>query len=246
MEPTTLKFSIEAVSGSSVQGDLRFEDGDKAPAAAPAAAPVPAAAPAPQFGGLTQAEREAAWNDFRGLDMAEAAGAWDTLTALASPAGPDHQERGLLIGQWEDGAAAAPSAAARAPRPRMAPPPTATVPGFDRDSLLHALREPLLQLLLFVLSLLLDLAALVLRWPYFDLPFVGRPLDAASAAAATLLARVVPGRFVAEGVDACARPAAARLVLYEAQGDPGCRRVREVHPAGRGVELCRRGEEEQL
>ena len=114
MEPTTLKFSIEAVSGSSVQADLRFEDDDKAPAAAPAAAPVPAAAPAPQFGGLTQAEREAAWNDFRGLDMAEAAGAWDTLTALASAAGPDHQERGLLIGQWEDGAAAAPSAAAHA------------------------------------------------------------------------------------------------------------------------------------
>jgi glutathione S-transferase len=85
------------------------------------------------------------------------------------------------------------------------------------------------RLCLGVMELLLNLAAsllgALLYFPYFDLPFIGRPLDAMTASAAVLV-RCLSGRVVASGLSKCERPTAT-LTLFEAQGSPACRKVRE-------------------
>jgi glutathione S-transferase len=64
------------------------------------------------------------------------------------------------------------------------------------------------------------------RFPYFDLYFVGRPFEVATALACGLL-RVMSGEFCAKGLDQCKRPATP-LKLYEFEGCPYCRKVREA------------------
>lgn len=92
-----------------------------------------------------------------------------------------------------------------------------------------AVGAALTRLCLGAMELLLNFAAsflgALLDFPYFDLPFIGRPLDAMTASTAVLV-RCMSGRVVASGLSECERPTAT-LTLFEAQGSPACRRVRE-------------------
>jgi glutathione S-transferase len=92
-----------------------------------------------------------------------------------------------------------------------------------------AVGAALSRLCLGAIELLLNVAAsllgALLDFPYFDLPFIGRPLDAMTASMAVLV-RCMSGRVVASGLSKCERPTAT-ITLFEAQGSPACRKVRE-------------------
>jgi len=77
----------------------------------------------------------------------------------------------------------------------------------------------------FVLAVAAVTFGALMDFPFFDVPFVGRPLDALFATGAVLV-RCMSGRVVASGLDDCERPTST-LTLYEAQGSPACRQVRE-------------------
>mmetsp|Transcript_29436 Transcript_29436/g.90226 ORF Transcript_29436/g.90226 Transcript_29436/m.90226 type:complete len:383 (-) Transcript_29436:284-1432(-) len=116
--------------------------------------------------------------------------------------------------------------------PESEPPTSGLLRSLARAAILTggaAIGAALSRLCLSSLELCLRLAAAVLGaaldWPYVDLPFIGRPLDAWAASAAVLV-RCMSGRVVATGVNECERPAAT-LTLFEAQGSPACRKVRE-------------------
>mmetsp|Transcript_12611 Transcript_12611/g.28450 ORF Transcript_12611/g.28450 Transcript_12611/m.28450 type:complete len:401 (+) Transcript_12611:14-1216(+) len=75
-------------------------------------------------------------------------------------------------------------------------------------------------------SLAAALLDTLLRFPFFDLLFVGRPLDVLSASWA-VAARLFAGCTVARGVEGCARPG-SQLKLYETLHSAECRMVREA------------------
>jgi len=64
------------------------------------------------------------------------------------------------------------------------------------------------------------------EFPYFDVYFVGRPLNMLTALCCGVL-RCMSGEFIAGGTKDCARPA-KRLKLYEFEACPFCRKVREA------------------
>jgi len=63
-------------------------------------------------------------------------------------------------------------------------------------------------------------------FPYFDVYFVGRPLNMLTALWCGVL-RCMSGEFIAGGIQDCARPV-KRLKLYEFEACPFCRKVREA------------------
>lgn len=67
---------------------------------------------------------------------------------------------------------------------------------------------------------------LVYDFPYFDVYFVGRPVNMLTALWCGLL-RLMSGEFIAEGIENCPRPV-KRLKLYEFEACPFCRKVREA------------------
>jgi len=67
---------------------------------------------------------------------------------------------------------------------------------------------------------------LIFDFPYFDVYFVGRPLNFCAALWASLL-RCMSGEFMATGLKDCKRPAKP-LKLYEYEACPFCRKVREA------------------
>jgi len=66
----------------------------------------------------------------------------------------------------------------------------------------------------------------VLDFPYFDLYFIGRPLNVMSAMFGSAL-RTLSGEFMAKGIEQCKRPVRT-LQLYEMEACPYCRKVREA------------------
>eukprot|EP00929_Paragymnodinium_shiwhaense_P109117 TRINITY_DN7547_c0_g3_i1.p2 TRINITY_DN7547_c0_g3~~TRINITY_DN7547_c0_g3_i1.p2 ORF type:complete len:299 (-),score=69.29 TRINITY_DN7547_c0_g3_i1:58-954(-) len=68
--------------------------------------------------------------------------------------------------------------------------------------------------------------SLLFEFPFFDVYFVGRPINMLTALWAGVL-RLMSGEFIAKGLKDCKRPARP-LKLYEFEGCPFCRKVREA------------------
>lgn len=73
---------------------------------------------------------------------------------------------------------------------------------------------------------MLSILDLVYSFPYFDLYFVGRPVEIASAFGCAIV-RLMSGEFCAKGLEQCKRPEKP-LKLYEFEACPYCKKVREA------------------